>query len=99
MNATVNSPMPVLKPANTRATRDLVKSLHDLRRQLDQMTETYQRHGWAGGHEVFYQARQETFIEAMLIETELQHRYQLDKAIAQVHADVEAAMAMPVKVA
>jgi hypothetical protein len=32
----------------------------------------------------------------MLIETELQHRYQLDKAIAQVHADVEAAMAMPV---
>jgi hypothetical protein len=57
MNATVNSPMP--KPANTRATRDLVISLHDLRRQLDQMTETYQRHGWAGGHEVFYQARQE----------------------------------------
>jgi hypothetical protein len=94
MNATVNSPAP--KPANTRSTRDLVISLHNLRRQLGQMTEANQRHGWAGGHEAFYQARQEVFIEAKLIETELQHRYQLDKAIAQVHADVEAAMAMAV---
>jgi hypothetical protein len=90
-NVTTVSPAPKVRP-----TRDLVIGLHDLRRQLDQMTETNQRHGWAGGQEVFLQAHQEVLNEKTLVETELNHRYRLAKSIAQVHANVEAARARQV---
>jgi hypothetical protein len=91
LNAVTTTSNPI--PPKARPTRDLVIGLHDLRRQLDQMTETYKRHGWAGGQEVFLQAHQEVLNEKTLVETELNHRYRLAKSIAQAHADVEAAMA------
>jgi hypothetical protein len=76
----------------TLPTRELVIHISDLRKQYNEMTSRFQRHGWPGGFTAYDSERKELFCEIIAADAELHRRYRQEKAIEQAHTDREETM-------
>jgi hypothetical protein len=74
--------------------RELVIYLADLRRQYDQITEAWKRHGSAGGFEAYYASRKDLYCDIELADAELRRRQRLEQSIQKAHTDREEALKM-----